>query len=204
MLIVSVSCGTLMIMCQRWFFMKMLYCAVMLLGIFTSLLYCQNPPLDVPEGEYLKTCDCALASVRRLSCTCLSEPDTLTYSEIDPTMCQGRDIVNAYGKLTCQHYSHEKLPQGPYVTLCHDCTYIKPHTLSCLCGQAGARSVLDPRMCGEEAIVDCDGVLKCASLCHSQLTISLPFKEFTLLIGMLMCAIVAYRIKNRVALRIGL
>ncbi len=173
-------------------FMKLFFCTVMALLWFTGSLLSN---IQLPDGEYRKTCDCSFEHPKQLACLCLKDLGMREYSEIDPVTCSGQEIVNSQGKLMCRQYSRDRLPQGSYIDSCYDCAYVDPDKLSCLCRRVHERSSIDPRVCQDKDIVNCGGFLGCKGICELQENRDIP--NFALPLGVLVVIVLLYHLKTR-------
>jgi hypothetical protein len=120
-----------------------------------------NQPFPMPDGSFKQSCTNAKMSAWTLSANCRDSRGQSRYTTIDIRPCQGKDIANVDGKLSCT--SSYPMPRGSYQQSCSNAK-MSAWTLSANCRDSRGSSrytTLDVRPCANRDIANVNGQLTC-------------------------------------------
>lgn len=118
---------------------------------------------QLPPGSWRASCDQAYMSGYTLVAICRDRGGNRVRSSLDIRACNGRDIANYDGRLSCRGGGGGQVPPGSYRASCTN-AYMSGFTLNAQCRDRRGylqRSSIDVRSCRSRDIANHDGRLSC-------------------------------------------
>lgn len=118
---------------------------------------------QIPSGSFRETCTDLAMNAQILTASCRDTRGQRARSTLDVRTCNGRDIANINGRLTCSAPAPQ-LPAGSYGKSCSN-AMMDGSVLSASCRDSSGKTVrssLDVRNCDRRDIANIDGRLTCA------------------------------------------